>query len=235
MVHRPGGELASRPLQFIWVIDCSGSMAGQKIDSVNFAIREVIPEMRSIAKTNPQAQLLVRAIRFDDQAVWHIPQPIEIENFQWSDMTVDGGTNMGAAMELLAEAMDMKYLPERGLPPVLVLVSDGMPNDLASFQVGLKKLLAQPWGMKAVRIAIAIGEDAETDVLQEFIGRSDFQPLKADNAPTLVKYLKWASTVPVKAASVPQSQPMGGNGPVPNIIIPQPPPPDSPINPNDVF
>ena len=27
MAKRPGGELATRPLHFIWIADCSGSMA----------------------------------------------------------------------------------------------------------------------------------------------------------------------------------------------------------------
>ena len=28
MAKRPGGELATRPLHFIWIADCSGSMSG---------------------------------------------------------------------------------------------------------------------------------------------------------------------------------------------------------------
>ena len=27
-MKRPGGELASRPLHFFWIVDCSGSMYG---------------------------------------------------------------------------------------------------------------------------------------------------------------------------------------------------------------
>ena len=44
-LKRPGGELASRPLHFIWVVDCSGSMYGEKIGTVNHAIQSTIPEM----------------------------------------------------------------------------------------------------------------------------------------------------------------------------------------------
>ena len=43
MGKRPGGELAARPLHFIWIADCSGSMAVDgKIQSLNTAIREAI-------------------------------------------------------------------------------------------------------------------------------------------------------------------------------------------------
>ena len=66
MPNRPGGELAKRPLQFIWLVDCSGSMKGNKIEQVNFAIRECIKPMQEVADENPNAQVFVRAIKFSD-------------------------------------------------------------------------------------------------------------------------------------------------------------------------
>ena len=43
MPKRPGGELATRPLHFIWIADCSGSMSiDGKIQALNNAIREVL-------------------------------------------------------------------------------------------------------------------------------------------------------------------------------------------------
>ena len=40
-LKRPGGELASRPLHFFWIVDCSGSMYGEKIGTINHAIQFV--------------------------------------------------------------------------------------------------------------------------------------------------------------------------------------------------
>ena len=41
MAKRPGGELATRPLHFIWIADCSGSMSVDgKIQALNTAIRD---------------------------------------------------------------------------------------------------------------------------------------------------------------------------------------------------
>ena len=88
--------------------------------------------------------------------------------------------------------------------PSLWLISDGQPTD--SFEKGLTELMDQPWGTKAVRIAIAIGADAEHDVLQKFIGHPEFKPLQANNAETLVRYIRWASTEVLKSASSPASQ-----------------------------
>lgn len=49
VLQRPGGELATRPIHFFWVVDCSGSMYGEKIGIVNNTIQECIPKMRSAA------------------------------------------------------------------------------------------------------------------------------------------------------------------------------------------
>ena len=87
--------------------------------------------------------------------------------------------------------------------------------------------MSKPWGKKAVRLAIAIGEDANKDVLQNFIGHPEIEPLEAKNSHELINYIKWASTVGLKAASAPASQ-VHGNQTTMNIPIPSPPPQQSP-------
>ena len=94
---RPGGELASRPLHFIWIADCSGSMGGEKINSLNTAIHETLPFMRDVADENPNAQVLVRALKFSTGARWHVEQPVPVANFQWPDLEASGVTDMGKA------------------------------------------------------------------------------------------------------------------------------------------
>lgn len=219
LLKRPGGELASRPLHFIWMTDCSGSMSGEKIQQLNFAIRESIPHMRSVADENPNADVLVRALKFANGAQWHIAQATKVAQFEWTDLKADGLTDMGKALHMVAEQLKMPPMSDRALPPVLVLVSDGQPTD--NFDEGLQALMALPWGKKAVKIAIAIGEDADTDVLQQFMGsNSELKPLQANNAEQLVNYIKWASTAVLKAASSPASQttslPQGINVPIPS-------------------
>ncbi|WP_013324996.1 vWA domain-containing protein [Gloeothece verrucosa] len=202
----PGGALATRPLHFFWICDCSGSMEiDGKIEALNYAIRESIPEMRKVANENPNAQLLVRAVKFSDGAQWHVADATPIDNFTWSDLTAQGMTDMGKALSLVAEQLKMPPMTDRALPPVLVLISDGQPTD--DFNRGLKDLLDQPWGRKAVRIAISIGRDADKEVLEKFISHPEFQPLEANNAAALIKFIKWASTVVVQSASSPASQP----------------------------
>jgi uncharacterized protein YegL len=233
MSMRPGGELATRPLHFIWMADCSGSMdVDGKIQSLNTAIKEAIPNMQSVADENPNAQVLVRAIRFSSGAQWHVSQPTEIADFRWDDLTAEGVTDMGKALTMVAEQLRIPPMTERALPPVLVLISDGQPTD--DYASGLKALMDQPWGRKAVRIAIAIGEDADTEVLQKFIGNPELKPLQANNPEALVKYIKWVSTAVLKSASAPASQTSDSATPGMNVPIPMLPD-SSPSSADDVW
>jgi uncharacterized protein YegL len=233
MVARPGGELATRPLHFIWICDCSGSMAGDgKVQALNNAIREAIPHMRTVADENPNAQVLVRAIKFSNHAQWHIANATPVRDFQWNDLSADGVTRMGEALSLLAQQLQIPPMTERALPPVLVLISDGQPTD--DFAAGLRELMDLPWGKRAVRVAIAIGDDTDIDVLSKFIGNSEIKPLQANNPEALVKYIKWVSTAVLKSASQPPSQ-VAGSVPVANVPIPTPPPAVGPNPPDDVW
>ncbi len=214
----PGGPIATRPLHFIWILDTSGSMDGEKIGMLNFAIHEAIPAMLDTARENPNAEVLVRVVTFSDGARWHVATPISIEDFKWTNVTAGGVTDMGHAMELVAEQLQTPPMPDRSLPPVLVLISDGQPTD--DFGGGLQRLMSEPWGKRAVRIGIAVGGDADLDVLSKFIGTGELKPLLAKNAPALVTYIKWASTAVLKAASSPASRAVddaqvGGNVPIP--------------------
>ncbi len=190
-LKRPGGELASRPLHFIWVVDCSGSMYGEKIGTVNHAIQSTIPDMQDAAHDNPNAQLLVRTLKFATGASWITSSPVDIDDFTWQDLDAGGVTDLGKAFDMLAAQLTIPPMTDRALPPVLVLLSDGQPTD--DYKKPLDKLLHLPWGKKAVRIAISIGQDADDDVLTAFTGNRELV-LQANNPQALVKMIKWAST-----------------------------------------
>lgn len=203
-LRRPGGELANRPLHFFWVVDCSGSMYGEKIATVNNAIQSCVQPMRDAADDNPNAQLLIRTLKFATGASWVTTNPTPIEDFAWDDLQAGGVTDLGKAFEMLAAQLTIPPMSDRALPPVIVLLSDGQPTD--DYKKSLDKLLHLPWGKKAVRIAISIGQDADDDVLVEFTGNRELV-LQANNAEDLTKMIKWASTV-ASVVSAPASQPI---------------------------
>ena len=203
MLKRPGGALSSRPLHFFWVADCSGSMARDgKIQALNHAAREALPHMRQVATGNPHARSLVRVLRFGTGAQWQTDEPVPIERFTWSDLGAGGVTDLGRALEMLAETLESPAMPERALPAVVVLVSDGQPTD--DFDAGLAALESAPRGAASIRLAIAIGRDADRAVLRRFVGDPAVPLLDANTPEALVRQVRWASTIGLASSSSPR-------------------------------
>lgn len=90
-----------------------GSMYGEKIGTVNHAIQSTIPEMADAAKDNPNAQLLVRTLKFSTGASWVTTAPVRIEDFAWDDLDAGGVTDLGKAFEMLAAQLTIPRVGAR--------------------------------------------------------------------------------------------------------------------------
>ncbi len=195
---RPGGALARRPLHLFLVLDTSGSMADDgKIQALNNAVREAVPHLRDVARSNPHAELLVRVVTFSTGARWHVPEPQPIDGFVWQDVQAAGYTDIGAALELVSTQLTSPPMDRRAFPPVIVVVSDGQATD--DVDAGLARLLDEPWGARSVRAAIAVGRDADTEMLRSVA--TDHAVLEANNPEQLVRMIRFASTVAARSAS----------------------------------
>ena len=200
MTERPGAELAQRPLHFFLLLDCSGSMASRgKMTALNPAVREVLPHLAETSHDNPHAKVSVRVVGFSTGAGWHVASPTHPDDLVWEDLRPGGYTDLGAAIDLLGTALTVPPMEERALPPAVVLVSDGLPTD--DFEAAMERLLALPWGARAVRMAVAIGPDADYDTLATFIADPTLEPVTASNPEQLLMALRWATVHVARAAS----------------------------------
>ena len=241
-IPAPGGIVAKRVLNFFWLVDCSGSMAGTKIDTVNRAIREVLPDIERAARANPSADVRMSAIRFADDAAWHVgPPPVPLGQFHWPALAAVGRTSTARALRLLAAELDPERMPRRGFPPVCILLSDGHCTDAdGTYRQAIAELDAMPWGRKAIRLAIGIGDDYNTEELLAFVSHEGVGVLHADRPQALVKYIKWASTAAVSSSSQSKSRLAEVSRPNQAVQLVEPPPlADLPaltfVGANDVF
>lgn len=193
----PDGTPVKRPLHFFWLADYSGSMTGKKIATLNQAIREALPEVRKAVANHPAVQIMMRAIKFSDNADWHVgPDAVAIEQFAWPELRTAGGTSTSQAIRLLASELTSEKMPRRGYPPVCILISDGLCTDPPEeYTASISELSKLPWGIKAVRLAIAIGDESDYSEaeLLKFVNQPEIGVLKAHSPGELVNYIKWAS------------------------------------------
>ena len=198
-VKRPGGETAKRISKVFFICDTSGSMLENgKIGELNNCLREALPHIKKIAKDTPGVEIQISVLTFDSSSKW-VVQNQAIEKFVWSDLKAnpDGETHFGAAFELLAMEMNSPSMPERGLPPLAVLITDGFASD--NPKDGLNAYLSSKWGGKSSRRGIGIGKDADMSVLVKFINNNEIKPISANNPEQLAKAIKLVSTVALKS------------------------------------
>lgn len=209
------GEVAKRNLHFFWLLDRSGSMYGQKIATLNTAIQEAVAAVKNALAAHSEINVLMSAIVFSDTAGWHIgPEPVSLDAFKWQDLTADGCTATSQAINLLCNELDVEKMSRRAVPPVCILISDGFCTDSpAEYQASIDRLNKLPWGKKAVRLVIAVGQDSEYDEaeLLKFTNHKEVGVLKAETPEELVNYIKWASTTASLSASMSKSRSDLGN------------------------
>lgn len=160
-----------RTMTLFFVIDTSGSMYGNKIGAVNDAVVNVLPMLEEISVSNPDAEIKVAALEFSTTTHWLYDEPKLISDFYWQDVEADGMTSLGAAcIELNSKLSRSGFMQSASgsFAPAIILLSDGAPTD--DFESGLARLKANNWFKAAIKIAIAIGEDASKSVLKDFTG-----------------------------------------------------------------
>lgn len=202
---------ARRTLNIFLLVDTSTSMSGEKIAAVNDAVRNVIPIINSIGEDNPDAEIKLSALTFDSVVKWVNSQPQNASSVKWTDCTAQGMTAMGeACLELnrkLSHKTGFLKSASGSYAPVVVMLSDGGPTD--DFESGMNSLNQNAWFRHSTRIAIAIGNDADTGVLACFTGNPELV-FRAHNIDALRSVIKIAvitsSQVCSSSASIAVSQ-----------------------------
>src|SRR5712692_10521744 len=154
----PGGGVARRPLHFIVMADCSGSMKGEKMQALNYALRSMLPHLVAWEQDQLQAQLLIRILAFATVPHWYVADPVPVAELsaRWHNLEYVpmGRTNMGPAFRAVAESLGPERLERRALRPAILLVTDGLPTDPpGGFDAGIAALAATAAGRSAVRLA----------------------------------------------------------------------------------
>jgi uncharacterized protein YegL len=190
-----------KTLVVFFLIDASGNMTGSKIEAVNTAIAEMIPSLREVSGENADAQIKVAALEFSSGARWITANgPVEVEQFRWNFINAAGGSDLGAACIALNEKLSSKaFMNESAgyFAPVIFFLSGSEPTD--DWQSGLTTLKQNNYFKLAIKVAVAIGNGANKDVLKEFTGSME-AVLEVHNAANLLKFIRFVS----------YSRPIGG-------------------------
>ena len=189
-----------RPLPIFILADTSGSMRGEKINELNLALREMLTALNEADDIRGKFQLSVIAFGGEVRLV----QPLEdITGLSLSELTAAGNTPMGQAFETVQEMIeDREIVTSRAYTPTIVLISDGIPTDCSEEMYRrknyfdwepLKSLHSGERSAKCQRLALGIGEDADTEMLKAFIDNPEVPVIRTKDASGIAKFFRWVT------------------------------------------
>lgn len=155
-----------RRLPVFFVLDCSESMVGENIHKMEEGLQTIVRELRS----DPYAleTAFISAIAFAGVAKIIAPL-VEVFSFYPPKLPIGGGTNLGAALDLLMNEIDrsvVKTTSEKkgDWKPYIYLFTDGKPTDDPTQAIQRWK---NEYASKSTLIAIGLGKGADYTVLKQ--------------------------------------------------------------------
>lgn len=182
----------ARRLPVYILIDTSGSMKGEPIESVKVGLADMVASLR----LDPYAleTACISIITFDTQVKQILPLT-ELENLQLPEITVpeSGATHMGAALELLCERYDAEVnkgtKEQKGdWMPLLFVLTDGRPSDLMAYDNAISKVKSHQF---TNIVACAAGPKAKTEPLKKLT--DNVFTLDTMDSNTFTKFFQWIS------------------------------------------
>jgi uncharacterized protein YegL len=181
-----------RRLPVYFLLDTSGSMYGEPIQALNNALSGMINTLRADAQALDS--LWISIITFDREVKELVPLT-ELASFQLPEITCpqSGPTNMGEALNILAVKIPNEVRKgtseQKGdWKPLLFIMTDGSPSDLAAFKEAVPKIKAISFG---AIVACAAGPKAKDEALKEIT--DTVVHLDTADSSTLKQFFKWVS------------------------------------------
>ena len=197
-------EVAARTMALFYLFDASGSMSGTKIGQVNYAMKDIPKIIKDVADGAANANIVVAAASFANDVNWITPQPVSADEFMniWHDIDASGLTSLGAALRSLNEKMSRKAFlgdnPMGYLAPGIIILSDGEPTD--DWEAPLRELRKNNWFKNAIKVAFAVGDDANIDILGEVCGTKE-AVVSIDDPEKIRQYIKFVTATVSKTGT----------------------------------
>ncbi len=184
--------MSERRLPVYLLLDTSGSMKGEPIQSVNVGLHSMVNALRQ----DPYAleSVYLGLITFDIDAKEIFPlTPLDEVQIPEIQVPNSGPTFLGAALELLIQRSDQEIIKstpnQKGdWRPLLFIMTDGSPSDLQTFRDMIPELKKRNFGNI---VACAAGPKAKIEVLKELT--DTVVHLDTTDSATFSQFFKWVS------------------------------------------
>lgn len=203
-----------RRLPVYLLIDTSGSMTGEPIESVKVGLEAMLSSLRGDPFALESANISI--ITYDREVKVILPLT-PLENIQIPEITCpeSGPTNMGAALKTLCKQIDSEVhlstpIQKGDWMPLLFLMTDGKPSDIMEYNEAILEVKKRKF---ATIVACAAGSKAKTEPLQQLTDQ--VYTLDTMDKSSFSQFFKWiSSSIGVGNRSI---------GATSDLILPPPP------------
>lgn len=203
-----------RRLPVYLLIDTSGSMVGEPIESVKVGLDAMLSSLRSDPFALESANISI--ITYDREVKVILPLT-PLEDIQLPEITCpqSGPTNTGAALKLLCDRVDKEVVLSTSTKkgdwmPLLFIMTDGKPSDIQEYNEAVPEVKKRKF---ASIVACAAGAKAKTEPLQQLTDQVYI--LDTMDSSTFAQFFKWvSSSIGVGNRSI---------GSAEDLILPAPP------------
>lgn len=179
-----------RPLPVIIAIDRSGSMGSNgKIDALNIALKDFINSLKN--EDSNKAEIHIALFSFGGDTATYDISFASIDEVKIPSYSASGRTPMGESFSLIKTLIeDNVQIPSRSYKPTIVLLTDGIPTD--DYESPMLSLINNGRSSKAFRMAMAIGDDADHNMLIKFVSNPKYL-VTGESARDIRKFFRFVS------------------------------------------
>ena len=184
--------MSERRLPVYILLDTSGSMKGEPIQSVNVGLHSMVNALRQDPYALESVHLGLITFGNDANEIFPLTP---LDEVQIPEILVpnSAATYLGAALELLIQRSDQELIKstsdQKGdWRPLLFIMTDGSPSDLHTFRAMIPEIKKRNFGNI---VACAAGPKAKIEVLKELT--DTVVHLDTTDSATFSQFFKWVS------------------------------------------